>query len=44
LLWALRDELEVIGPARRIDPRTLPDQTHYGESPREIRVHFAPAD
>lgn len=25
--------LELIGPARRIDPRTLSDQTNYGESP-----------
>ena len=25
--------LELIGPARKIDPRTLSDQTNYGESP-----------
>ncbi len=30
--------LELIGPARRIDPRTLSDQTNYGESPERYPI------
>jgi isoquinoline 1-oxidoreductase beta subunit len=30
--------LELIGPARRIDPRTLSDHTNYGESPERYPI------
>lgn len=30
--------LELIGPARRIDPRTLSDNTNYGESPERYPI------
>ena len=30
--------LELIGPARKIDPRTLSDQTNYGESPERYPI------
>ncbi len=30
--------LELIGPARRIDPRTLSDQSNYGESPERYPI------
>lgn len=31
--------LELIGPPRRIDPRTLSDQTNYGESPERYPIN-----